>query len=808
MPSIVPDEVTFEVFDVVASTTGPFNFGFQHTGKPSLRVTVDNVSVDFNLTPGSVVDAAGYDGGSFSLLVAAANARVVIYRLTTVERDANLSGANLTFSGLNGLLNEFAYTLQELRRDIARALLANFGESGGTVDPEDIAAVAAIASAVAITAGIDAEILIAAGLAVEIAAVAALDPADLAAIAAGLAGKQDASATLTGMAAPTYAAGDFVEATAATAFRGRKLVVATYAALTAIPAANRFDGMAVLVMSRSGNDDDGTHGWWHFDAASATAANGGTILAPDSGTGRWFKKLKTSISPIEFGAVGDGSTNDYAALQAALTASAGRKLNLRGLVYRCDTALIGASNTHVINGTLDFSQGLASGGIGILFAGALGSADTSLSAVAYTDRTLTVANNTGYAAGNDLIVRSTDIWAAADSSVRGQWVRVKSLSGGTVLNLYGSSYDAYTTSRSLYKPTLVENIRFKDVTFIGRGDTYNGKGVRFQYAKNVRLENCTFRHWAYAGAEFYTSRDVRVVGCNFAHGEDVLGASYGVALYDGCERVRVTDCDGEDLRHLFTAGGTLGVNRFVTVKGCTGVSMTESFLDAHPSCEFITFIGNVGEHETAFDGDGIVYQGANGIISGNQVVSSNQNGILIQPCAYHNRDSMVITGNAVNRVESASGIGILIDILSPLRSLVINGNSIESPVDRGIVITTSGFNLSNTTITGNSVDGSVAEALYMIANGTDVISRTAISGNAFRRANQSGPVIDCFAGTEGFNNKIAVTGNTIEGGTYGVRCDAECERVLIATNIIQGFLTAATLLTGVAISTVADNVTT
>jgi hypothetical protein len=46
--------------------------------------------------------------------------------------------------------------------------------------------------------------------------------------------------------------------------------------------------MLVYVSSRA-TDGDGGDGWWRFDAASSATANGNTILAPDAGSGRWFK---------------------------------------------------------------------------------------------------------------------------------------------------------------------------------------------------------------------------------------------------------------------------------------------------------------------------------------------------------------------------------------------------------------------------------------------------------------------------------------------------------------------------------------
>ena len=108
-------------------------------------------------------------------------------------------------------------------------------------------------------------------------------------VASNISGAQPVDATLTALAGLVVEDGDFIQATGSDSFRKRKVTVATYAALTAIAAANRFDDMLVYVSSRAA-DGDGGEGWWRFDASSSASADGGTILAPDAGTGRWIRQ--------------------------------------------------------------------------------------------------------------------------------------------------------------------------------------------------------------------------------------------------------------------------------------------------------------------------------------------------------------------------------------------------------------------------------------------------------------------------------------------------------------------------------------
>ena len=73
--------------------------------------------------------------------------------------------------------------------------------------------------------------------------------------------------------------------------------------------------MLVYVGSRT-TDGDGGEGWWRFDSASSATANGGTILAPDAGSGRWLRVFTGPVLLIWFAS---GSTGFQAALDYACT---------------------------------------------------------------------------------------------------------------------------------------------------------------------------------------------------------------------------------------------------------------------------------------------------------------------------------------------------------------------------------------------------------------------------------------------------------------------------------------------------------
>ena len=68
-------------------------------------------------------------------------------------------------------------------------------------------------------------------------------------------------------------------------------------------------------------DNDGGQGQYYFSASSALADNGGTVIAPTVGSGR-FLLLNTKVYNVrQFGAKGDNATDDIAVLDATVLAA-------------------------------------------------------------------------------------------------------------------------------------------------------------------------------------------------------------------------------------------------------------------------------------------------------------------------------------------------------------------------------------------------------------------------------------------------------------------------------------------------------
>ena len=130
--------------------------------------------------------------------------------------------------------------------------------------------------------------------------------------------------------------------------------VATYSALTATAA---FDGGVYTTTGRLASGDGG-QGDWEFRAASTAAANGGTILAHNSGVGRFHRVYTGPVEISWFGARATGRVRDDAVTNGTTTvtsatagftaADVGKVLYLGGPIASIATTIVSVTNAATI----------------------------------------------------------------------------------------------------------------------------------------------------------------------------------------------------------------------------------------------------------------------------------------------------------------------------------------------------------------------------------------------------------------------------------------------------------------------------
>lgn len=546
----------------------------------------------------------------------------------------------------------------------------------------------------------------------------------------------------------------------------------------------------------------------HAGRFSITLFGGGTI---------WYEIAETVLSPAMLGAALNGTTNDATAFANTLAVVAAKGtgiIDLGGKTLRSDSAQTIPAKMLLQNGIIDFSNAPTSV-VAFDTGGSDGTAINIVGTLTEGASSITVPDGTQFSAMQYIWITSSDLYDFA-ASIKGEWQQVRSVSGNTV-SFYGRLRDTYTTSVKVYRPTMKNGIRLRNVTFLGGGDAQAGVTLRLQYCTDLAVTNCIFKNFGDRFIEVRRSLDIVISGNTMQHANEDTGTAYGVCMVNGCERFTVSGNTASDVRHGVTVGGEDGVDRFGTVYGNALSNMADSGVDCHPNSEHIVMHSNVIDvgHYTA-DPDanrhGITAQGAHMSVIGNTIKRCQSVGIHLQPLTRVTNDTLICADNIIE-TDVANTTGIFLDGQKPagsMRGIIISDNMIraETSTSTGIEVsaTTNGGTIDGVTIAGNRVY-CAGTALRLRTAANRILEDVAVSGNSFRNTG-TGSVIELYNGTSGaFLTAVTITGNALRGGTYGINVNlgaANADRVLATSNIMQGFATAATNGT----LTAANNITT
>lgn len=102
-------------------------------------------------------------------------------------------------------------------------------------------------------------------------------------------------------------------------FQNSAKVVISISALKSIPVSSLPNGATRYVIGYYGvSDSEGN--LYRYNSSSSAADNGGSVIAPNSGSGRWeLQYIYDYVTPGMFGGVGDGATLAHSQVQAAAT---------------------------------------------------------------------------------------------------------------------------------------------------------------------------------------------------------------------------------------------------------------------------------------------------------------------------------------------------------------------------------------------------------------------------------------------------------------------------------------------------------
>lgn len=505
------------------------------------------------------------------------------------------------------------------------------------------------------------------------------------------------------------------------------------------------------------------------------------------------------VSPLDYGAVGDNVADDTTAMQNAINAAANGCLDLLNKTYKITSSLSLPSNFVMRNGTLDGS-GMADYDTLLEVTGTLGSSKVMNTISSGVD-SFVVSDATGIATDVMLYLQSNTVFGVGGST-NGELIKVRTVSGTTVTP-YRRVFDYYQSSPVFFIPQMKRNILLSNIQLIGGGLGKAQVGVNIYLAENVVLEGCNSYFFADRHFQFLRSANCRASYCGAYHSDQSTGLAYGFTALNGCNNITINGCVGYDHRHGFATGAENGVDRNITVTGCTFTACTDAPLDSHPQAQFIVFNGNVcGGDSTETSQDGISAQGTDMVISNNIVQGFSRAGILLQPsCTNVNiSDTTSCVGNTVTRpISLTDAYGISYENLrtGDNAQLNISNNTVNmlfTNSGNGILVeqAASSGSMFSLVISNNSVYVRHAGLTVVNRSSVKLMRGVAISGNAIQTTSANTyDAIVLVAITANYIERALLTGNNTYGGRYGIN-NSNGDRVVAYANMLQAFGTAAT----------------
>jgi hypothetical protein len=328
-------------------------------------------------------------------------------------------------------------------------------------------------------------------------------------------------------------------------FSGRSLptTVATIARLKALTVGSLPTGTAVQVLGYT-SAGDGGGGLFRWNGADATADNGGTVIAPTSGSGRWNRVFTGAISAKWFGARFDGATDDTAAVEAAnvLAATTGKVLHFSEGV--CILSYLKLRSGVIYQGE---GHGNTAGAIGtVLKLKSSTNADFITKATngarGWVLRDLMIdGNKANQSAGSGILLHHSDdnVAMTGDTDLYGLitecWIANCKEDGLEVTGAGNTGDGNYYNVRNL----IVERVQFR---------TCDGRGVNGSKLTDSKFAGCVVSGCKMGGYLFQdSSANVQVVNCKgYYNGADDATNTYGGMVVYNSKRMMIVNYEAQE----------------------------------------------------------------------------------------------------------------------------------------------------------------------------------------------------------------------------------------------------------------------
>lgn len=391
-----------------------------------------------------------------------------------------------------------------------------------------------------------------------------------------------------------------------------------------------------------------------------------------------------------YGAVGDGTTDDTAAIQAAITAAAADGATLwvpAGKTYKCLTPLTLTSGSFIhLGGTLNFSEATAVSTGYITATGTEATAVNATANITANTTTISVPSGHGITAENLIRVCSDGIYDASSTSSKvGELIEVASVTSTSITTktpLMGS-YTTANTAR-VSKITPVERIRIVgNGRLQGARDNLKGEyGIVIRYGRDVVIEGIRSDGFDNRHVFLPDCINTHVRNCRITWSQSNNG--YGVSFCNAAQDCSAVGNRFDYCRHSLSTNNESafpGVTRRIRFQSNTITNSAPAntgaggdAIDTHTAAEQIwvednTVIGSSSQ--------GINFECRSGSVSRNRIWGTASNGISV-----HNESDLYgVVRVCDNEVRNATGIGVYViagirGTAAVYESLDVSGNTV------------------------------------------------------------------------------------------------------------------------------------
>ena len=457
-------------------------------------------------------------------------------------------------------------------------------------------------------------------------------------------------------------------------------------------------------------------------------------------------KLRDTIHVRDFGAVGDGSTDDTLALQNAINAAYGSTLVFDALTYKISSELTITDAIEIdgrgatINGAaLPVGTGLNQIRAIHVYGTISGSTIPVTASLTPGGKTLTMDTST--LAVNDTILLSSDQLMVDGygnaGSKRGQLSLIHSIDSGTQATMAMAAEFPFDHTQNLKVQRIVPctNVTIRNLTIRMKGIVSVHGGIRLDYCTNFAIENVTVIGGEDHGiATWYSMHGVidrcRIYDCtSAADWNPALQTGYAFVFYNASRDITLQNSYINNCRRGNTGGSTYPA-LYITVQNNYAVDGDNGF-GTHEPCFNWSILNN---YASGLRQNFIQIRGSRHLVQGNRVVGCGKQGIRVRtyyddPTGLH--DIHLID----NYLERCGETGIWIDGIDPVNDSPSNGGPVVGVVIRGGSIVDTNYNAIYVTrgtdvlIDGMLIDGTVTAGAtdgngVYINGGTDAWDRS------------------------------------------------------------------------------------